>query len=140
VHGDGVSASGQASDLLQVFAEVAAAIEKALGGLSRADRRRMTGLRPNQYVLDLAADEAAVPLLVGRGLSVHSEESGFHDIDQEIVVVLDPVDGSRNCSRGLPWYGPSLCAVDCDGPLAALVVNLGTNAALRKSAGGDGGE
>ena len=36
------------------------------------------------------------------------------------------MDGSTNGSRGLPWYAASLCAVDRDGPLAALVVNLAT--------------
>lgn len=134
-----MSASGTALDLVRVFAEAALAVEEALVGVSIADRRRVTGSRPNQYVLDLVADEASVPLLVGRGLSVHSEESGVHDLGGEIVVVLDPVDGSRNCSRGLPWYGPSFCAVDSVGPLAALVVNFGTGTHFSAVRGGGAG-
>ncbi len=121
-----MSRSFLASDFIQIFLEAARTIEAALVNLSATDRRQMTGLRPNQYVLDVVADEAAVPLLVGQGFSVHSEESGFHDLDSEIVVVVDPVDGSRNCSGGLPWYGPSFCAIGYEGPLAALVVNLGS--------------
>jgi fructose-1,6-bisphosphatase/inositol monophosphatase family enzyme len=38
-------------------------------------------------------------------------------------VVLDPLDGSTNASRGIPWFATSLCLVDRDGPAAALVVN-----------------
>ncbi len=40
-----------------------------------------------------------------------------------MVVVLDPVDGSTNAAHGIPWYATSLCAVDADGPRAAVVVN-----------------
>jgi fructose-1,6-bisphosphatase/inositol monophosphatase family enzyme len=43
-----------------------------------------------------------------------------------VTVVLDPVDGSTNASRGLPWFATSLCAVDGSGPLAAVVVNQAT--------------
>ena len=59
-------------------------------------------------------------------MGVLSEESGLEDAGNDIVVVLDPVDGSTNASRGIPWYATSLCAVDRDGPRAALVVNLAT--------------
>jgi myo-inositol-1(or 4)-monophosphatase len=41
-----------------------------------------------------------------------------------VTVVVDPLDGSTNASRGVPWFATSLCAVDGDGPRAALVVNL----------------
>ena len=41
-------------------------------------------------------------------------------------VILDPVDGSTNASRGLPWWATSLCAIDSTGPLAAVVVNQAT--------------
>ena len=41
-----------------------------------------------------------------------------------MTVVVDPLDGSTNASRRLPWFATSLCAVDADGPLAALVVDL----------------
>ena len=39
-------------------------------------------------------------------------------------MVIDPLDGSTNASRGIPWFATSLCAVDADGPRAALVINL----------------
>jgi myo-inositol-1(or 4)-monophosphatase len=55
---------------------------------------------------------------------VLSEETGLHHPDRDVVVVLDPLDGSTNAAHGVPWYATSLCAVDGDGPLASLVVDL----------------
>src|SRR5436309_199622 len=84
------------------------------------------GTRPGQYRSDLAADEVALAVLDKGGLGVLSEETGLHNADRDIVVALDPVDGSTNASRRLPWYASSLCAVDGDGPLAAYTVNQAT--------------
>jgi fructose-1,6-bisphosphatase/inositol monophosphatase family enzyme len=55
-----------------------------------------------------------------------SEESGLHHPERPLVVALDPVDGSTNASHGLPWFATSLCAVDEEGPRAAVVVNQAT--------------
>ena len=79
-----------------------------------------------QYALDLTADGPAVEVLTGAGFGVLSEESGHHHPERAITVVMDPVDGSTNASRQVPWYATSLCAVDAEGPRAALVVNLAT--------------
>jgi len=45
-------------------------------------------------------------------------------VDGGPVVVVDPIDGSTNASRGLPWFSTSLCAVDSDGPWVAVVADL----------------
>nr|MBA3303958.1 hypothetical protein [Acidimicrobiia bacterium] len=76
-----------------------------------------------QYGIDLVADAAALPVLLDAGLGVLSEESGLHHPERDVVVALDPVDGSTNASRGIPWYATSLGAVDGDGLRMALVVN-----------------
>ena len=55
-----------------------------------------------------------------------------------MTVVLDPVDGSTNASRGIPYWSTSLCAVDGDGPLAALVVNQATGVTTTAIRGGGG--
>ena len=86
----------------------------------------LAGTRPGQYRSDLAADEAAIAVLDQAGLGILSEETGLHNADRDIVVALDPVDGSTNASRRLPWYASSLCAVDGDGALAAFVINQAT--------------
>jgi fructose-1,6-bisphosphatase/inositol monophosphatase family enzyme len=36
---------------------------------------------------------------------------------------MDPLDGSTNASRGVPWFATALCALDKDGMRASLVVN-----------------
>jgi fructose-1,6-bisphosphatase/inositol monophosphatase family enzyme len=40
--------------------------------------------------------------------------------------VIDPIDGSTNASRGVPWFATSLCWVNGDTPEVALVANQAT--------------
>lgn len=84
-----------------------------------------SGVRAGQYVADVGADEIAVAALVDAGLAVLSEESGWTgtgDVDRDAVVV-DPLDGSTNASRGIPWFATALCLVDGSGPRVGLVAN-----------------
>ncbi len=53
-----------------------------------------------------------------------------------MVVVLDPVDGSTNASRGIPWFATSLCAVDASGPRASVVVNQASGVRFEAVRGG----
>lgn len=106
--------------LLGVLHDAATAVRTALDGLADWGS---AGTRPGQYLSDLAADEAALAVLRRADLGAMSEESGLHDADRDILVVIDPVDGSTNASRNLPWYATSLCAVDGDGARVALVVD-----------------
>ena len=110
-------------NIVELFRSVAAAIHRQI---HQVDDWGFSGRREGQYTIDLAADAVALSLLSDAGLAVLSEESGSTDIDREILVVVDPIDGSTNASAGLPWYGTSLCALDAEGPLAALVVNQAT--------------
>ena len=107
--------------LIELLHETAMAIRAALDGL---DDWGPSGSRVGQYLSDLAADAVAVEILEEGGVGVLSEESGGHALDRDVVVVVDPLDGSTNASRGIPWFATSLCAVDADGPRAALVVDL----------------
>ena len=112
--------------LLDLLSATAAAVAEALAG-DRADGPgswRDRGERPGQYRIDLVADAAALEVLRAAGVGILSEESGLEDRGSGLVVAVDPVDGSTNASRHLPWYATSLCAVDGDGARAALVVNL----------------
>ena len=109
--------------LMEVLDEAAAAIGAVLGDL---DDWGLAGTRDGQYHSDLAADAAALAVFERAGVGVLSEESGRHRPDADINVVLDPLDGSTNASRGIPWYATSLCAVDAEGARAAIVINLAT--------------
>lgn len=115
-------------EILAVFDRAAARVAEAVASL---DDWRLTGAREGQYSFDVAADEAASEVLLGAGLGIYSEESGSHDADGALVVVLDPVDGSSNAARGLPWFSTSMCAVDSEGLAAALVQNLASGKAFR---------
>ena len=115
------------ADLLEVLREGARSIRAVLDVL---EDWGLAGTRPGQYRSDLAADEAALAVFERAGFGVLSEESGVHNPDRELFVVMDPVDGSTNASRGIPWFATSLCLLDKDGPRAALVVNQATGVAF----------
>jgi myo-inositol-1(or 4)-monophosphatase len=109
------------SDRMGLLDEVAAAVLAAMAGV---DDWGPSGRRAGQYALDVRADEAALAVLRRAGVGVLSEESGLERTDATEIVIIDPVDGSTNASRGVPWYATSLCLIDRDGPAVALVVNL----------------
>jgi myo-inositol-1(or 4)-monophosphatase len=112
--------------LIACFDDVARAVRKAVTPLDAATRRARTNV-PGQYALDVIADAAALEVLNQAPLRVVSEESGVHErAGATITVVLDPVDGSTNFSRGIAYWAMSICALDADGPLASLVVNQAT--------------
>ncbi len=123
----------QDATLLDVLHDAASAVRTALDGLADWGS---AGTRPGQYLSDLAADEVALAVLDRAGLGAMSEESGVHGADRDVVVVLDPVDGSTNASRGLPWYATSLCAVDGDGARVALVVDQASGLRFEATRGG----
>ena len=110
--------------LLQVLDDAVHAVREALDGL---DDWGPAGTRPGQYRLDLAADAAALPVLHGAGLVVLSEESGVTgESTAPLLAVIDPVDGSTNAHRGIPFYATSICVLDAEGPLVGVVVNQAT--------------
>lgn len=120
-------------DLLAVLEAAATAVRRAL---ARLDDWGLAGTRSGQYRSDLAADEACLAVLDAGGLGWLSEESGVAHADRDVLVIVDPVDGSTNASRGIPWYATSLCAVDRDGPRAALVVDQASDRHYRAIRGG----
>ena len=99
----------QPAEALKLLDRVAADI---LAAVNEVTDRRARSDRPGQYQLDLVADGGAVATLTAAGLGVLSEESGRHHPERSLQVVLDPVDGSTNASRGLPWWATS--AGNCD--------------------------
>jgi myo-inositol-1(or 4)-monophosphatase len=116
-------------DLLRLLRDAAAAVAAALGEL---DDWGLAGTRAGQHRSDLVADEAVLAALRPAGVGIVSEESGRHaattittdDGVAEVVVVVDPLDGSTNAHHRIPWYATSLCAVDAAGPRVAVVADL----------------
>ncbi len=107
--------------LLAICGDVVDSVRQAL---DQVDDWGLPGGRPGQYGIDLVADSAALDVLDRAGLGVLSEESGLRRADAPLMAVIDPVDGSTNASRGIPWYVCSVCVLDELGPLVSLVANL----------------
>lgn len=129
----GEQAREQADEVLAVLDATADAVAGALGTTTEWGP---SGLRPTQYQSDLTADAAALAVLDRAGYGVVSEESGVRRPDAPVWVALDPLDGSTNAHRRLPWYACSVAAVDAHGPLAAVVLNLATGVRYRAVRGG----
>jgi myo-inositol-1(or 4)-monophosphatase len=123
--------------LLQILDEVVHAVRGALDDLDEWGPAGPAGAHPGQYLLDVAADGAALPILHGAGLRVLSEESGVTGDDtSDLLAVIDPVDGSTNAYRGIPFFATSICILDSEGPLVGLVVNQATGARYAAVRGG----
>lgn len=121
------------ADILAVLHAAADAVRAALDGL---DDWSLAGTRSGQYRSDLAADAACLAVLDAAGFGWLSEESGVAHGDRDIIVIVDPVDGSTNADRGIPWFATSLAATDADGLRVALVVNQASDRRFHAIRGG----
>lgn len=111
-------------------------VDTAVVTLAASADRRGHGEREGQYALDLLVDGPLVQSLLDAGLGVLSEEAGAIDLDRALVAVVDPVDGSTNASRFIPWYNTSICVVDDDGPLLSIIENHVTRERFEAVRGG----
>jgi fructose-1,6-bisphosphatase/inositol monophosphatase family enzyme len=131
---------GERMDEARLFEVLDDAVVAVHAALDELEDWGPAGTKPGQYRLDLAADDAALPILHGAGLAVLSEESGLTgDSPTGLLAVIDPVDGSTNAHRGVPFYSTSICVLDNEGPLAGLVVNqaIGTRYAASRGGGAE---
>jgi fructose-1,6-bisphosphatase/inositol monophosphatase family enzyme len=64
---------------------------------------------PTKYV-DQVAEDLAIALIKKSNTPVNlvSEEAGFLDFKGNYTFVLDPIDGTRNAYRGIPFFSVSL--------------------------------
>jgi myo-inositol-1(or 4)-monophosphatase len=82
-------------------------------------------------LVDLAAEKAIVEVLRQHGVSftLISEESGvkeFGEAPEQCYVTVDPIDGTTNLVRGLPFYASSI-AVSAEPALSAVYTALVTD-------------
>ncbi|HUV61161.1 MAG TPA: inositol monophosphatase family protein [Thermoplasmata archaeon] len=78
--------------------------------------------------IDKFAEDAVIEHVKHEGidLNILSEEIGYIDMGAKKTLVLDPIDGTLNCTHGIPFFSVSLAICtdsmsDCD---HALVKNL----------------
>lgn len=129
--------SREPDDVLEVFGRASAAVAAVLADTTDWGA---SGRRDGQYAVDLVADQACLDVLYAAGLRVLSEESGVTtppggDPSAPIVVV-DPLDGSTNASRGVPWFATALCLVVDGVATVAMVANHATGDVFTASKGG----
>jgi myo-inositol-1(or 4)-monophosphatase len=137
---------GNPSDVLATFATASRAVAEVLAATTDWGS---SGARDGQYAVDLAADRACLDVLHGAGLRVLSEESGItcpgagddglvdgDAGDGSAIVVVDPLDGSTNAARHVPWYATALCLVDGGRPTVAMVANHATGDVFTAVRGG----
>ncbi|HEX5468532.1 MAG TPA: inositol monophosphatase family protein [Gaiellaceae bacterium] len=138
------------TDWLAVARLVAADVRRVVGSLpTRIEREPVVGAGEGgdeTTAIDEAAERAVVARLEdlhrsGVSFTLVSEELGVRDFGAETpVLVLDPIDGSMNAKRGIPFFSVSLAVAD--GPAMAdvffgYVCDLGTGEEW-VAVGGDG--
>jgi myo-inositol-1(or 4)-monophosphatase len=105
------------TDWLRVCRDAAGAVGEALEALpTRVEREPRLGAGEGgdeTTAVDAAAEAAVVEVLEGvsDGFTLLSEELGlrsFGDGGDGLMVVCDPIDGSLNAKRGIPFFSLSL--------------------------------
>jgi myo-inositol-1(or 4)-monophosphatase len=110
------------TDWLAFCRAAAAAVERALAELPRrTDREPVVALGEGgdeTTAIDAAAESAVVSLLErlhagGAEFTLVSEELGERSFGADgLRVVLDPIDGSMNAKRGIPFFSVSIAVAD----------------------------
>ncbi|MBD0317258.1 MAG: hypothetical protein ICV71_01945 [Thermoleophilia bacterium] len=109
------------SDYAAVCRDAGAAVARVLEELpSRSDREPTVGAGmggDETTAIDAAAELAVVEVLRGRldgGFTLVSEELGVETVGAggDLRVVVDPIDGSLNAKRGLPFFALSIALAD----------------------------
>lgn len=109
----------------------------------QADRHEKVGMGAGGNLTSRADDilEKAILREAKRfGISVLSEEAGMVDEGGRWLAVVDPLDGSRNAGRGIPFHCTSVAVGPADGSLkdlqAGVVRNLVTGDTYAAAKGG----
>ena len=81
------------------------------------ERRRYVGVGASgdrTLLADKAAEDELMEVLLGvTGTKVLSEEAGLRgDPDADTLAVVDPLDGSSNFARGIPFYCTSVAIIE----------------------------
>ncbi|MFA5860174.1 MAG: inositol monophosphatase family protein [Candidatus Thermoplasmatota archaeon] len=93
---------------------------------------------PTKMVDDLAEKEILAHLKRSKAkLNLLSEEAGYVDLKGQKLLVADPIDGTTNAARGIPFYCVSLAIgkKDLSDVEAGIVLNLATGDKFEALAG-----
>ncbi len=119
-------------NVLKISREVAKAVKDAVSPIVGKDEANIVvGMgkdgTPTKKV-DKVAEDVALDVLKNYDVKVVTEESGVVG-DGNTIVALDPIDGTFNAVRGIPFYAVSLCfakSITYDSTFFGYVYNLAT--------------
>ncbi|MBX8631425.1 MAG: inositol monophosphatase [Thermoplasmata archaeon] len=114
--------------------EIASSVREAVASISGSPKAgEVVGKGVDgapSYNADAVAEQAAKRKIdeLGLGLNILSEESPYVDNKSGQTIVLDPLDGSHNLIRGIPFYSVSIAigSRSLSGVQYGLVMNLVT--------------
>lgn len=97
-------------DALKLSREVAKNVLKAVSEIPVSKRGEFyeVGKSGITKLVDKVAENAALEVLKKEKLRILSEECGYVG-EGDVFVALDPIDGTFNAVRGIPFYSVSLC-------------------------------
>ena len=103
------------TDWLSLSRAAVADVEAVLERLAtRAEREEVVGSGAGgdeTTAIDQAAEDAIVERFRATGASIVSEEVGILE-GSDTVLVIDPIDGSLNAKRGIPFFSLSIAVAD----------------------------
>ena len=103
------------TDWLELCRGAVADVEAVLERLpTRAEREEVVGSGAGgdeTTAIDKAAEDAIVERFRATGATLVSEELGVLE-GSDTVVVIDPIDGSLNAKRGIPFFSLSIAVAD----------------------------
>lgn len=110
-----------------MLSKIESAVDSAAALLQKMQRAPLTSTRKEFNDIVTVADLAAEALLVEQLLhldpsaSVLAEEGFSTADDRRPRWIIDPLDGTVNYARGLPWYGVSVAYEDTHGVALGLL-------------------
>ncbi len=100
------------SEALEISRKIAEDVEKAVNRIAGSREAGVTVAMGKDGTptkkIDRIAEDIALKILREHDLKIITEESGVVG-DGETIVALDPLDGTFNASRGIPFYSIALC-------------------------------
>jgi len=100
-------------ELIRLANDIANSIAEKIRGEDRIRLRKNVGIGADgtpTKLIDKVAEDIAIEKIQESSLPVNllSEEIGFMDFGGIYTIILDPIDGTRNAIRGIPFYAVSV--------------------------------
>ena len=100
-------------ELIRLANDIANSIADKIRGEDKNRLRKNIGVGADgtpTKLIDKVAEDIAIEKIQESPLPVNllSEEIGFMDFGGIYTIILDPIDGTRNAVRGIPFYAVSV--------------------------------